>query len=337
MKKGLFLFIALLILTGAASVHAQGLLGYGLPGAPQFPASGAGAYGYSTTPFLAPPTFYIGWMESYKNTTFRFDGSNLGSARWPAAGLWLGLEEKINVSESCGVAVDGWILVPTNRRSGGAEPLTTVVFDTSGIPISTTTSLGSGTWDTRNDWWYVDAMGYCGCSKTFAVLAGFRYEHFSTRFRDPKAFEQITIDFNGGTATTSDPDAGADFTVNSYQPYVGVQYFLGGPTGSINIRLLGFPYVPADVNWLLTGGGASITSKGNLKDSYFFELFAQAERNIFGNANIGGFFRWNLLHGRTSLHTEVLPAIGSIDNVGSFDRNTLTFGGSFSLNFVTPY
>ncbi|MBI4966433.1 MAG: hypothetical protein HY913_24345 [Desulfomonile tiedjei] len=333
MKKGLILFAALLIITGAASVHAQGLLGYGLPGVPMFGGGGPGAYGPYARPFFTPPTFYVGWMESYKHATFGYDDTDFGTLlgikhRYPLSGLWLGLEEKINVGENCEIILDGWVLVPSNRR-GTEQEVNTFAIGTIGGQFASI--QGGRSWNARPDWWYIDALGACGCSKTFMVLAGFRYEHFSVQLNDPQ--DPVFVAITG--------DDRADLTVNSYQPLVGVQYRLGGGSGgSINVRMMGFPYVPADVKFYqtATGGTTRVESNGNFKDSYFFEIFAQAERNIFGDANIGAFFRWNLLHGRARLNSELVPGgLFNNEDRATLDRNTLTFGGSFSLNFVTPY
>lgn len=337
MKRGLVLFTALLLIVSLPVIaNAQGMFGFS--GAPLFappdPISPADPIRAFT-----PPIFYIGWMETYKNVTFAFDGAGAGNLfggdhRWPVAGLWLGLEEKVNLSQNLSAILDGWLLVPTRRKGSEPEEVTrtfvTAFSTTVPIAFGTTTEIGGREWDTDPDWWYIDAMGVFGPSAMFKVLGGFRYEHFSTRFKNP-------VD---SIAVPSTPEDRADITVNSYQPFVGFQYATGGPTGHISVRLIGFPLVPADVSHRESGeagSGTIVKSIGNFRSSYFWELFAQADQRFFGDANIGAFFRWNWLHGRAILHSEVEPgALASGDDSASFDRNTVTVGGSFSLNFLSP-
>ncbi len=116
-----------------------------------------------------------------------------------------------------GLDLDGWVLIPSNRQGSEQEPTIT----TSGT-ISAHHSPGgreTETWNTRTEWWYLDAAATWACCTPVKVLAGFRYDHFSTRFDNPtNAF--------GVVFTTADT---ADLTVNSYLPFVGLQTTVGGP------------------------------------------------------------------------------------------------------------
>jgi hypothetical protein len=336
MKKGLILFAVLLIVSAPAFVQAQGMFGFS--GAPLYPTGPV--FPGDPVRVFTPPVFYAGWMASAKNARFGFDNVSVGSLfggqhRWPLAGVWFGLEEKVNVTPNCSLVLDGWLLVPTTRKGGEPEEVTRsflVPIGTSGtFATVTTTAIGGREWDTDPDWWYVDAMGICGCSRGFGLVGGFRYDHFSTRFKNPQ--DTIVI--------PSTPEDRADITVNAYLPYVGFQYNQGGPSGNINVRLIGFPYAPADVSHRETGEagtGTIVRSVGTFKDSYFLELFADANRNVFGSASLGVFFRWNWLHGRANLHSEVQPGHqASTDDSAHFDRNTVTVGGSLTVPFATPY
>jgi len=282
-------------------------------------------------------------MESYRNAAFLFDQINPssflgGDHRWPVAGLWLALEQKINLSQNCGAMLGGWWLVPSNRRGAESEESLRTFFelvDTGdeifiAVPRQTT-ELGFRNWDTQNDWWYVDAAITWGPSRTFTVLGGFRYEHFSTTFQNPR-------DAVGVPATPGDR---ADVTINSYFPYCGLQYILAGSTSSFNVRVLGVPYVPAGVTHFETGESGTATrveSKGRFTRSYFLELFTEYSLSFYGNASAGAFFRWNVLHGLANLHTEVQPGhVASSEDRISFDRNTVTVGGFLSLSFTSPF
>lgn len=334
MKKGLVLVAVLLAVVAPPAVaQAQGLFGFGLPG------NILGPYGGTGQALFTPPAFYVGWMESYKDTVLLFDaappgGFLGGSHKWPSAGLWLGLAETVNLTQRCGVMVDGWVLIPSDRK--GSEPetsLTTIlVFNGETFDPVQLTSLGKREWDTRNDWWYVDGMLFCGCSKTFQALAGFRYEHFSTRFKNP----------SDAVVVPSTPSDRLDITVNSYLPYFGAQYATGGSNSSLSVRFLGFPFVPANATHFETGEAGSATrieSKGNFRNGgYWWELFAEYDWNMFNGASVGAFLRWNVVHGKAKFHSELQPAhiIGQ-DQGATFDRNTFTFGGSLSLNFGSPW
>ena len=163
-------------------------------------------------------------------------------------------------------------------------------------------------------------MGFC---TPFKVMAGFRYEHFSVRFDNPS-------DNFGIVSTTGDE---ADLTINSYLPFVGLQTTAGGPASNVCVRFIGFPWAPGDVTHSetgISGLGSRIDSKGNWNRSYFWEIFAEYNRNVAANMGFGAFFRWNVLHGQTEL-SATPPSGLAVSSDASFDRNTMTFGGSFSI------
>ncbi len=139
MKKVLILLAALVIVASfTISGHAQGLLGIWPGSAPAF-GGGPGAYGPPGARLFEPPTFYVGWMESNRKVSWGFNSPNSaslfgGAHSWTPSGLWLGLEQKINLTENCGLELDGWVLIPSNRRGDEQETsvrsiLTRVVGD----------------------------------------------------------------------------------------------------------------------------------------------------------------------------------------------------------------
>lgn len=340
MKKGLILFVALLVLAALPVLaNAQGLLGFPWPGRAQ--AVGCGACDPCNLPLFEPPTFYVGWMETARNVTFSFDQGDPGSFfgdkhYWRVAGLWLGLEEIINLNCNCGIALDGWVLIPSNRPFESIQGTTRSIVTITGEDdddgrrtVSVLQGIGNRDWNSRPDWWYLDAAATYAVYGGSRIIAGFRYEHFSTRFDNPSS---LTLPSTSGDT--------ADITVNSYLPYVGIQSSIGGPASNVKVRFIGFPYVPASVSHFETGEagvGTRVETTGRFDRSYFLELFAEYSRKLFGDASMGAFFRWNLLHGNTNLTTDVLPISVSSSTLGSFDRNTYTFGGSLSLNFGSPF
>jgi hypothetical protein len=334
MKKGLILFVALLIVaTFAALGNAQGLF---WPGSALGFGGNRGPCDPCTAPFFEPPAFYIGWMESTRRASWSFDSADPGSFfggqhKWNVAGLWLGLEQKINLTCDLGVDLDGWLLIPSNRPGDEGEgALRSVVI---GVGTNAVTvqlpGLGSRTWNTRTDWWYLDAEANYAFCTPLKGLAGFRYEHFSTRWDNPST-----------DSLPSTPDDTADITINSYLPYVGLRTSVGGPGGNVSVKFIGFPWAPGDVSHFETGEAGNSTrvqSTGNWDRSYFWELFAEYNRNFSSSMGLGAFFRWNVFHGHGNLSTDVLPALGSVSRGAAFDRNTVTFGGSVSLNFGSPF
>ena len=333
MKKGLIVLAALLIVASfTVSGHAQSLFNIWPGGMPAF-GGGSGACGPAGPRLFEPLTFYVGWMETLRRAGWSFadpdpGGRFGGKHNFDVSGLWLGLEQKINLTETCGLDLDGWVLIPSNRRGSELEAgVTTVVVGTG--PTTTTIAVPGGrTWNTRPEWWYLDAAATWACCTPFKVMAGFRYEHFSVRFDNPS-------DNFGIVSTTGDE---ADLTINSYLPFVGLQTTAGGPASNVSVRFIGFPWAPGDVTHSetgISGIGSRIDSKGNWNRSYFWEFFAEYNRSVASNMGFGAFFRWNVLHGQTEI-SATPPSGLAVSSDASFDRNTMTFGGSFSLNFASP-
>ena len=96
-----------------------------LPGLPAF-GGGPGAYGPAGPRLFEPLTFYVGWMETVQKAGWSFADPNPGGLfggkhNFDVSGLWLGLEQKINLTETCGLDLDGWVLIPSNRRGSELE------------------------------------------------------------------------------------------------------------------------------------------------------------------------------------------------------------------------
>jgi hypothetical protein len=325
-----------LCLPGAA--YAQGLSGFSLPG---------GTFGPPTVPLFSPPNFYVGWMQSLKPTKLVFDDAGpglflAGNHWWKSAGWWFGIEERINATDRCGIVIDAWLLLPQNRHGTEYERTQRTFFDEiisfgseeeiiiDFIP-RTQIIPGSRSWTTRDDWWFLDGAIYCGSSNTFQIIGGGRYEHFSTRFKKP---DEVVAIPSVGTDTI-------DITVNSFLPIIGVQSGLNGAENSFSLRLIGFPMVYGNATHFETGEagtGTRIETKGSFRRAYWWEILGQCSRNLFPGANVGAFVRWNVIHGSANFHSELQPNhLSAEDDQGTFDRNTITIGGNFSLSFTSPF
>ena len=191
MKKLLFVAVAFALLISAPAVSfSQGfsLLPGGLFGGTRTCGDDYGVRG------LDPLSFYVGWGTDVGNPRFTFDSGGGGvsslSHRWPLRGLWLGVAEKLNVTEKCGINVEAWWLIPSTAAGTEESVVGTTTFvavPTPGIGFFVTIPTPvSVNWNTRPDWWYIDGRLACSCGgRNFNVLAGFRYDHFSTRFETP--------------------------------------------------------------------------------------------------------------------------------------------------------
>lgn len=224
------------------------------------------------------------------------------------------------------VEADGWLLIPSSGTGKESEEFSQTVFNpttTPGVFTATSTSAtGRREWRTREDWWFVDGTAMFGPG--LSALGGFRYEHYSVTFKDPS--DSINA------LTSLDPRS--DLTINSYQPFVGVQYRAICPVSCLTVKASGFPFVPADIRVVDAIAGIQMESKGNFGKSVFLETFAEYTQRIVGDASVGAFFRWNWLYGLTNLNTDIASISGS--DRAAFNRSTVTVGGTFTLSFVSP-
>jgi hypothetical protein len=130
-------------------------------------------------------------------------------------------------------------------------------------------------------------------------------------------------------------DERGDVTVNSYIPYVGFEYKCKGAANYFCLRTIGFPWVPADVqyNETFTGPIRATANTNFNRRGYFFEFFGECGMNVYAGTSLGAFFRWNYLDGRGDINTNFAPAGTSTGDQFTFDRNTITFGGKCALPF----
>ncbi len=336
MKKLLFVAVAFTLLVSAPAVSFS--QGFSLLPGNFF--GGQRTCGDGATPWLDPLSFYVGWGTDVANPKFAFDSGGAGvdslSHRWPLRGLWLGVAEKLNVGERCGINVEAWWLIPSTA-TGTEESvvgITTFIAGAGSSPgvFFTVPAAISINWNTRPDWWYIDGRTvFKPSGGSFGVLAGFRYDHFSTRLEFPSS----------PTGFVFDPSNQADITVNSYIPYVGFEYSCMGAGSGLCMRFIGFPWVPADVLHSETGEagpGLRGTSTGSFNSGrYFLEFFGEYSRTVFGGAGIGAWFRWQDLSGRGPITTTINPGGFAISDAFTFDRNTVAFGGKATLNFDLPF
>jgi len=302
------------------SANAQGLFG-GMQGIPSFGGlfGGASSCGEKLSGGLQGPRFYIGWMEDRQGASVSAGAQDaflagLGGVaqHYANRGLWLGLEQSVTLNQRLSVIGSGWYLVPSNSPSADVESGNFPPTDFS--------------WKTQNKWWYVDGVVAATVFRGMSVLAGLRYDYFTTRIKNPS--DGIFVGNRG---------ARGDVIAENWIPLVGTQASYGGPGCSLLFRAVGFPAVLGHVRYNETdpfGPIFRIDSSGTWRKGYFLELFAQYARN-FGPGSIGLFGRWNMVEAQSTVDFNLLPGFNSDFDL-SLRRSSWTFGGSVSVAFNLP-
>lgn len=324
MRRVVVVFVGILVLGLAPTlVPAQGLL----PGLPALGGAygGAASCGGRDACGFPGPTFYIGWQFASPTTSFALDAAHLGvagvtnvSENYSNPGLWLGLTVPVPLSDSFSLLASGWYLVPGTTSGTASES-----YSPAGI--------GNRSWAAKTDWWFVDGLLAFTPRNNFALLAGLRYDYFTTKF---------TIDNQAGFAFGLGSDE-ADLISYNVIPLIGLQFTFPFAQNNLILRAVGFPALVGSLKHGETLGGAGfrLDSSGNWNGSngWFFEAFGEFQAKPFGpSSSLGFFMRWNYTHGSSDLDVNLLPGAAT-DTFGlRFERSALTIGGSFNLNFVTP-
>jgi hypothetical protein len=319
MKRIVILLLSVLALALTPTIgFSQGLFG-GIPGLPSFGGflGGPGACGEKSCAPAPGPTFYVGWMEDRDGTSFTANSDvALGGVLslehgYANRGLWLGLGQVVPIKDRFAFLASGWYLIPSNDNS--REIYTGIV--------------GERTWDTETQWWFVDGLFAVGAPGGFSILAGLRYDYFTTTFKNPRNVVGIP-----GLPTDQ-----ADVITQNWIPLVGTQMSYAGSFGNLTVRAVGVPTLVGNVRYKQTLGAAAsrIEAKGNYNSGYFLEFFGEYSKS-FGSAGVGIFGRWNMAEGEAKLSTDLIGLGGSQDFDLALHRNSWTLGGSFSLAFNMP-
>jgi len=307
--------------------------------APPSPPEGAMMPGFSGPPGPCPPpppngcqakaglppsvTVYGGYLDDNRGFSYtrdRADGSGVPNLifRMPVRGGWVGASSTVWLSERLGMAASGGLLIPVKTYGEFRQE------GTNQVPLNQLSA--------DHQWGYVDGMGLfnvavgeCG---TFSIVGGFRWDHFESR--------QFLSSTDGTSAATN------NVTINAYVPYVGVQSFYQSSCSKVIARLIGFPYVPGNVkfqesfNLTSTGvGGGEYGTPFTFTSGYFAEFWIEAARKIIGDAYLGGFFRWNMIHAKTdfSPYTMTTDVGDTFDEKFKYYLHALTVGGLISIDF----
>jgi hypothetical protein len=237
------------------------------------------------------------------------------------------MSETADLSNAFSFTVDGWYLFACKGRARESDQFTHTSFilgsEEEEIAVYDTV-LGQRSWRTEPIWWFIDAILSRRVDGGFTYFGGFRYDKFSTRFKN------VTTD----GIPPSTPNDTADITFKSYIPYIGFQQEYKTGATSLLVRFLGFPYVPSHVTHLQTGEtgvGLRTEARGNLNNGYFFEAVGEYSYQRSANTSWGLFARWNQLHAKGEANIEVPGLTGYSSFV--VHRPSLTVGGMISFSF----
>jgi len=286
----------------------------GFPGLPSLGgfAGGPAGCGEKAGPSVAAPTLYVGWMEDRRGANYQLSGIFLGvdsfdlSHQYPLRGTWFGLSETIALGDNLGAVASGWVLVQANN---------THTSELEGSPDF----LFPYEWErTPTKWYYIDALLSYRCTEGLTALAGFRYDYYTSHFRQ----------LNVPVADTG------DVIINNYIPLVGLQWSYLSANTNLVFRTVGFPVIFGNFKLIELFNGDPFEARGNFKNGYFVEAFTEYSRTL-GSAGVGVFARWNLAHTESNTHGG-FPDTGTSTFRLGLQRSSWTLGGSFNLAFNMP-
>jgi hypothetical protein len=307
MRRLCLILVAIMILWSVpAAILAQGFFGTGGTsgiGGPPFPFATSAARADGTGSGLTSmPTLYAGWLEHPRGATWSLQRQNsTGTAPWPLKGFWFGASKDVTFFGGLGVIASGGIFVPW--RADGTwyqSPVgSSFAFE---IP--------------QYNWGNIDGLVKCSVTGPFEILAGFRWDHVSTR-----------VNYSDNSSD--------DYILNSYMPLIGAQFNQRWPGGSLTFRIVGSPVVRGQMSynfWDRLGYGES--GDFPIKESLFLEILADYQVKLASDVSVGVFGKWNALQVRTD--TEQLT--GSTTEAVSWTVNlqSWTFGVDTAVYFVSP-
>jgi hypothetical protein len=249
------------------------------------------------------PSLYVGWLEHGDGSSWALQRqASKGTATWPLKGFWFEATKEVALDTGPGLLVSGGVFVPS--RSAGTW---------SSVPGS-----GAFAFDIPSyDWWFVDTLAKARVSGNFELLAGFRWDHTSTR-----------VDYSDNTSD--------DYILNSYMPLIGTQVYQPFSNGSMLVRFVCSPLVFGKLKyhfWSRDGyaefGDFPLNSK-----SSFLEVLADYRVRLTGDLHVGVFAKWNWLRVKTDERN--LSGLTTESVSWGVDIRSWTLGGDVSLAFSCP-
>ena len=292
MKHGVVALVGILVLTLAPVVApAQGFLEGGLPSLPGLPSfgnlfGGGGPCDVSSCsgPFSLAGT--VGWDYETVDLSLDSEAAGVGDVQnfkhmYRFQGLSLGLAAAAVSRTGVGAMARFSVLVVGIDK------------DTENYNHNLPITQASRHWNTKNDTYYFDGMGFYNFFRGAALVGGFRWNHLETSFSNPSG--QINI--------LGLPGDESVIIVNVFQPYVGAMIDQGGPSRILRAGLIGWPQLYGSVTYEETVGGAAtrIDSRSrNVSSGYFWEIFGEYGLKTSGwvaaNAAFSVFAKWTQYH-----------------------------------------
>jgi hypothetical protein len=293
-----------LAFTGAS---AEAFLGYdAMPGAPGIlvglPQGLGDSWDRAGSGLAKPLSIYFGWLEHRQGSTWALERQqSTGTAPWPLRGWWLGASTDVALGNRFGVLLSGSILFP--QRGAGTwftDPVATS-FDFE-IP--------------QYDWLALDGLARGAICGGLDILAGFRWDHTSTR-----------VEYSDDTRD--------DYILNAYLPLIGLQIRQQYRNSCMLFRFVGAPLVRGQLRYHFWDGrgyaefGDFIVTGGS-----FAEVLADYSLKFGDGLSLGGFVRWNAL--RVTTDEQSLSGSTTEPVAWVVDIRSWTVGGSLSLGFFSP-
>jgi hypothetical protein len=249
------------------------------------------------------PKVYFGWTEHPKGSVWSLQRqTSTGTAAWPLSGFWLGARKDLVLTDDFGILISGSVFFPKRSAGTWREEPGPITFDFE-IP--------------QYDWWTLDGLAACRVAGDTEVLAGFRWDHTSTR-----------VNYSDNTED--------DYILNVYLPLFGMQLNKRFSNSSLLLRCVGSPWVGGRLKYHFWDNlGFAEFGDFRVNNGYFLELFADCSIRIARDVSAGGFMKWNYLHVKTdeqSLSGSTTEPVSWVVDVRSW-----TFGASLACAFASPF
>ncbi|MEW6113696.1 MAG: hypothetical protein AB1664_16305 [Thermodesulfobacteriota bacterium] len=313
---GILVFVLVPGLVGAQGFPSP--VGMGLPSLGQLWAA-SGRSSVSDPQSNVGLAFNIGYLTTERKVGFDLSAQPLVGPvvsrehEYTVKGLWLAVSADVPVRNGFGIWARGSWLFP----SAGQAYKTLQMAGGTLEPII---------WQTDIQWYNVDLAGTYSPYGALTVIGGFRFDSFATNFHSREFVEPEDL-------STDE----ADMTVSSYIPYVGIMLNQGG---GLKLGLVGFPYVPGDVEYSRVYGRLVMRqdAKGSLRSSYFVEAFGEYGRQLMGGY-VGVFGIFSYLHANSVL--DVTRRLAGVETTSgeyhfSLDRANWIVGGTLGIDFTSP-
>jgi hypothetical protein len=267
--------------------------------------------------FARTPTIYGGWLFGAKGVEFELSSDNqvVGALEalkisYDFKGPWLGVAHQFQPMDSVGLFVGTWLLIDQGGHCAQRY---------------TTTPVLEERWRPSTDNRILDTAITVNIGGPFEVLGGFKFDYFSSSFKDRQIAPQaITV----GTE--------AEAASYGYAPYAGIQFRRVSNMGTLTLKLVGAPLYPGSFDYKESiNPTARINVSGEYSKGRNIETFLEFSRTLLGSADIGGFFNWSHIRAESDTNFAA-TGFGSGDYDLVLNKNFWATGLRVSLT-VSPW